>query len=269
MIRMHDIIAKKQSGRELKNFIDDDVYEKLAIAIACILMHDGDLKGKEEYFLSLFVEDVDDSDDDDNSSDLSSETENVEVVTYKGNITNKDGTWYFTIGAEIKNPNKAHCARNVNVRVMVKDNSGRILETSENTIDYIDSNATFYYGDEFSIDRGSPANFTIQANCDDFVGAPEDSTFAQGIKCSHYNVSTTRWGDIEFTGNVHNNYNKKLYVELYFVFYDGAGKITSGTNTRVSLYGNSDDGFETYLRTNVTRENVRCSASFDFMELLD
>ena len=265
-----DMFAKPISGiKDIFNQVfDEEIFQNLGVALACFLMDDGQIKGEERRLLGFFFDDNGDSAVSE-SSFSSSSTEDVKIVTYQGDISRKNDRYYFTIGAEIKNPNPEHCARNVSVKVIVKDSSGRILESSENTIDYIDSNATFYYGDEFSIDRGAPANYSIQVNCDDFVGAPENSTFASGITCSHYNLKTDSWGDIEFTGNVHNGYNKKLYIELYFVFYDKAGKITGGTNTRVNLYGNSDDGFNTYLNTNIARENVRCSAAFDFMELMD
>lgn len=243
-------------------------YDKFIVALACLLSDDGEIEGDELRLLSFFVEE-DSSSYIGSSSLSSSRTKDVELVTYGANMTRNDDRYYFTIGAELKNPNIEHCARNVSVKVMVKDASGRILETNEDIIDYIDSNATFYYGNEFSVDRGRPENYTVQVNCDDFVKSPANSTFADGITCSHYNVDTTRWGDTEFTGNVHNGYDRKLWVRLYFAFYNASGEITGGAFTSSSLYGNSDDGFDVLLSTNIDRDKVRCSPTFDFMNLMD
>jgi hypothetical protein len=247
-----------------------EAFDNFAFGVACILFDDDSVEGSELDLLKCFVDDAGNSSaSSSGKSFASSKTLDVKLVEYQATFTRDDDGYYFSVGAELKNPNVEHCARNVHVKVMVKDSSGRILETSENTIDYIDSNATFYYGDEFYIDRGVPSNYTVQVNCDEFVSAPANSNFASGISCSHYNVSTNRWGTTEFTGNVHNGYNKKLWVELYFVFYDASGKITGGTNTRLTMYGNSDDSFDTRLNTAGKRDKVRCSPSFDFMDLVD
>ena len=245
-----------------------DVFEKLTIAVACLLMNDGNIEGKELDMLQLFINDGSTSGVE-SSSLSSSQTKKIQIVKFDGTMTRDDDKYYISVGAELKNENVAHCARNVNVKIIVKDSSGRILETSENRIDYIDSNAVFYFGDEFYVDRGTPANYSIQVNCDDFVKAPANSTFSDGITCSHYNLRNDSWGDTEFTGNVHNAYDKKLYVDLYFVFYDSDGDIVGGTNTYVSLYGNSDDVFSSWLHTNTERDKVRCSPTFDFTDVVD
>lgn len=249
-----------------------EAFDNFAFGVACIVFDDDSAEDGELDLLKCFVDGAGNSSASGSASSNFASTnshENIKLVDYEASFSRDDDRYYFTIGAELKNPNLEYCARNVNVKVIVMDSSGRILETSENTIDYIDSNATFYYGDEFSIDRGVPANYRVQVNCDEFVSAPANSTFADGITCSHYNVSTNRWGSTEFTGNVHNGYNKKLYVDLYFVFTNSSGKITGGTNTRVTLYGNSDDAFDVYLNTQVKRDKVRCSPTFDFMDLVD
>lgn len=250
------------------NIGQSEAFDDLCVVIASLMIYGGSLEGEEIRLLSYFVgEEVATGNF---SSPQVSSTQDVKLVDYAATFTRKDDCYHFTIGAELKNPNTKHCAKSVRVKVIVKDAAGRILESSENTIEYIDSNATFYYGDEFRIDRGTPANYSVQVNCDEFVSAPENSTFANGIACSHYNLNTNRWGSIEFTGNVRNGYNKKLWTTLYFTFYNSAGKITGGANSRtLVLYGNAEDVFEIYLDTSISRDKVRCSPAFDFMDLVD
>lgn len=202
------------------------------------------------------------------SSFSTNSPKNIEIIKHNASLTRDDDCYYLSVGAELKNPNISKVAQNVEVRIIVKDSSGRILETDRTTIECIDSNATFYFGTECYISRGTPANYTIQVISENFVNSPSNSTYASGITASHYNVSQDRWSTT-FTANVHNGYNRRLYVSMFFVFYDDAGNITGGANTYIgTMYSNSDDNAEIYLRTVANRSRVRASASFDFRDLM-
>ena len=199
-------------------------------------------------------------------------TEPVKLERMGANLTSDENYSYLNVGVEIRNPNKTKCAKNVEVKIIVKDANNRILETNTYTIDYIDSNKLFCYGAEFYIERGSPANYTVQINCDEYVDSPADSTFANGIEVSHFNVEKSNWGDSRiFTGNIENKYNKKLDIDLFFVFYDADNNIVGGCRTsKWGMYGNSEDGFEISLDAYPQNTNtVTAHAAFNFMDLMD
>lgn len=203
------------------------------------------------------------------SSGISSSSAQPVSIVKKGfSLSKDDYNTYLSVGAEIKNPNVDKCASDVTIRVIVKDKSGRILDSREDTIQYIDSNSVFYYGAELRFSSGTPDSYQITVNCDEYVPSPANSTIARGISCSHYNLEKARWGNsTTFTGNVSNNYNKRLFTDLYFVFYNGAGEIVGGARTSESLFGQSEDTFSIYLNTTADRKTVRFSPSFDFMSL--
>lgn len=274
--RYQTIGSFEQMSGPVKNiygaFNQRQALNKFVLATACLISNNDEFSEYGLRLLRCFIDDNDDSFNTVSSGNQrnmsSSEPEDVQLIKHNAVMARDDNDYVLSVGAELKNPNKNRCARNVRVKIIVKDNAGRILATSENTIEHIDSNAIFYYGDEFSIDRGIPANYTINVNCDGFVGAPENSTFADGITCSHYNLSKDRWDRTIFSGNVHNAYSQRLWTTLFFVFYDSAGNITGGTNTTVTLYGNSDDVFECRLDTTAQRDKVFFSPGFDFTDVV-
>ena len=259
------------------NNIDNSFVETYANLAACIFNSNGVIEARElDYLKSLFDEDTNNasgSSSISSSSSLGNDSAKDVVLKRMGaTFTSDDKCSYLNIGVEISNPNLSKCARHVQVKVIVRDSNSRILETNTDVIDYIDSNSLFYYGVEINIYRGSPANYEVQVHCDDFVNAPENSTFSSGIVLSHYNVDKSSWSDRRtFTGNVKNNYRKKLNVDLYFVFYDKSNNIVGGCNTSVwNLYGNSEDCFEIDLDAYPNEAaNVIGNASFDFMDLVD
>lgn len=251
-----------------------DVFEKLAFPIACLMYGDNGFTDNGIQYLSLFA-----------NNDIGggvvngkfghvavNKPQDVELVQHNATITQTDGGYYFSVGAELKNPNKAYTAQDVNIRIIVKDARGKILATNDNMLLFIDSNATAYYGEELWIDRGTPSSYTVQVNTENYIPSsdPEDNVaLANAISCSNYSVDTNSWGSTVFSGEVRNRINKKLHVDLYFVFFDSAQRITGGTNTTMWLYGNSTDAFEIYLRTKAQRQSVRFTPSFDFTDMLD
>ena len=267
---------------------DTEVFQKKYIEfVACVILFNESIDSKEIEFLKRFCDMCNDiSNNNYNSAssignsgnDYSFENSistvedlDVEIVRHNAVLTKDDDEYYLSVGVELKNPNVSRIANNVNVRIIIKDVSGRILETSEKRIDNIDSNSMFYYGDEICIRSGRPANYTVQVNTDEFVDGPANSTFAQGITFSHYNLDRSGRNYTEFSCNVHNGYNVKLSVTSYFVFYDANNNIVGGCNGYLwnSLYPNSEDVFSQSLYTVANRSTVRASASFDFYDLMD
>ena len=257
---------------------------------SCIFACNGAIDSKEVEFLNTMIYYYENEDEDEDGDDETEEYDaSMEMVLdssedsyverepdrqpilskHNGIVTRNDDYYYLSIGAEIINPNMSRVACNTAVKIIVKDNNGRIVKSYNDTIYCIDSNGIFYYGVEMYIDNGVPSNYQIQLCTDSFVNGPECSTIAKGITFSHYSTNTDRWGTTTFTSNVHNSYEKKLRINAYFVFYDKAGNISGGTQGWVGeVFPNSDDNIETCLRTSAERSVVKASADFDFFELL-
>ena len=255
---------------------DTDICGAVLEMVACFFAYNGSIDSAEVNLLNKlnshaetgYVDDTEHSAGGTGNVSASSDKK-LEILNHDATLSSDDGIYYLSVGAEIQNPNAKRIAQEICVKIIVKDSSGRIIETAEEWIKHIDSNSIFFFGKEIRIDNGKPDNYSIQVNCEEFVDGPENSTFAKGIECSHYNVSKDRWGDTLFTGNVHNNNNQTLNLELFFVFYDDSGKIVGGCNTYIgNIFGNSDDGISVTLNTYANRSKVSASPSFNFYDLV-
>lgn len=262
----------------LLNIMDSDSSESKNLYIellVCIALYNGRLDDKEIEMLENAINEGNQSTSNSSKNELNeknkknNETQNIKILRHNATLIKGEYQYYLSVGAELLNPNLAKVARFVEVKIVVKNSSGRILETSKTSIDCIDSYSKFYFGEEISIDNGVPSSYDIQVYCDSYVDSPEKSTFAKGIVTSHYNLQEDRWGDVNFTANVSNKYNENLRVSMFFVFYDSNDNITGGANTYVgTIYGHSEDNIDISLTSNVKRNSVRESASFDFFDLL-
>lgn len=260
--------------------LNNDVSYNFIELIACIFLCNGALDSKEiENINILFklLENGEDTKSNTTKNDVicedddeeNNEDEPVKLIHYNQSLI-KDGTvYYLSLGAEIKNFNLFKIAECVTIKIIVKNSTGRIIKTEEEEIEYIDSNSMFYFGTEIKIDSGIPSNFSINIYTERFIEGPKDSNFAGGISYSHYNIEKNSWGAYKFTANVHNNYNVKLSLSSYFIFYDNKDQIIGGIDYYVgSIYGNSDDEISKTFYAGKNCSKVRASSSFDFFDLV-
>lgn len=233
-----------------------DTLDKFVLALACLMGSEGEFEDNELRLLANFFRNNDEPD--------------IVIIQSSGGSTSfHNGKYYVSFGAVLRNPKKTLYARNVHVEITIKDASESIIASSQRTIEYIDPDALFFFGDEFAVDRGEPSNFEVTASCSEFVDAPENSRFSDGISCFNYELSKGDFGERVFFGNVQNGYSKKLRATLFFVFYDSTGKITGGTNTTITLNDKATERFECYISCSFNIDKVCFSPGYDFMKLID
>jgi hypothetical protein len=181
-----------------------------------------------------------------------------------------DGDYEFSIGVKINNPNAGHIAKNVTVKIIIEDSNGRVVRSETERIDYIDPGSSFFFGEEYRIDRGSPDSFKVLISTDSFE--PLSKRIMDGLDLENFSIDTGRWGGCTISGNITNNYNKKIrYATIHLVPKDANGKIMGGASTTVhDLFPNQTDGFECSFSVNVDHaKTVSYSCDFDVRELLD
>ena len=150
------------------------------------------------------------------------------------------------------------------------DANGNVLETDSESIQYIDPDSTFYYGGEFYISKGNPSKFQVLVEADGFEGVNKGQTFMDGMSFSSYNISKDRWNNLSFTGNINNNYKKRInWLKVYAVFRDSNKKISGGTNFNVQdLFPSAVDGFNTSINSTANIESVQTSVDFEIRDLM-
>ena len=181
-----------------------------------------------------------------------------------------DGSFYFSIGATIKNPNECYLAHDAIIKTIIMDANGNVLKTDSETIQYIDPASTFYFGGEFYISKGNPSKFKVLVEADGFVDVNKGQTFMDGVSFSSYNISKDRWNNLSFTGNINNNYKKRInWLKVYAVFRDSNKKISGGTNFNVQdLFPSAVDGFNTSINSTANIESVQTSVDFEIRDLM-
>lgn len=181
-----------------------------------------------------------------------------------------DGSYYFSVGATIKNPNKKHLALDSVIKVIVMDANGKVLNTSNETIQYIDVDSVFCYGEEFYISNGHPNNYKVLVEADEFMHMDNGNQIMDGITISNYNLSKDRWNSLTLTGNITNRYKKRIsWLTVYTVFRDSDRTIVGGTNFHVhDLFSGSVDGFDTTLNITADISTIKASVDFDVRDQL-
>jgi hypothetical protein len=193
----------------------------------------------------------------------------LKIKAMGGTTISDEDSYYFSLGVEIVNPNLNFAGVSTIIKVIIFDKDKRVLKSDTTTIDFIDPNSTFYFGEEYSIDKGEPDDYQVLVQTRNFEEL--NKKIMDGIVASNFESTKDRWGKSELSGNITNNYSKTISsASLYFVLKDKDGKIKGGGNTQVhNLFPGQTDGFECDFHLNLSKiEKTFYSVDFYVKNLL-
>jgi len=195
----------------------------------------------------------------------SDKQEQVYVVDFGATIVDNDDDYVLSFGAFIKNPNPLHVANDVTIKVIVKDENGRAIESKNYSVHHIDPNSEFSFGEEISIYHGVPSDIQVVVSAESFAYVANGQQNYNGIKVGSYSYSEASWRGYDLTGEITNNYTVKLSsAQIYLVFSDENKKIQGGYNFYVNdLFPGVTEAFNEYVYLNLNNASY-INSSIDF-----
>lgn len=182
-----------------------------------------------------------------------------------GTLKRDDSNLYFSVGAEIRNPNKNLLAKDVVVKVIGTSSSGSVVLSENETIYNIDANSSFYFGKTYYCSNGAPSSYKILVDAESFEEVEVGTLIFDGISFSNFSMNKDRWNGVTLTGNFKSIYNKRLsYVDTFLVFYDDKNEIVGGIEFYLNdVFSNSEDAFSERVDADMSRvKNIKSSITF-------
>ena len=139
---------------------------------------------------------------------------------------------YYAV--EIRNPNEAYEVVFPTIRITAKSNDGKILTTSEETIDCIAAGDTILYGSSITYegDAADIVDIAVENN-DNAYRKAGDMVRQADLVISNASVNDSAAGMKIFTGEVTNNSGQDIDMVCVNVIYKSNGEIVGGESTLV------------------------------------
>lgn len=136
-----------------------------------------------------------------------------------------------TYGYEVINPNENYAISSAKMNIIIRDESGAILDTVTDYITDVAANDSYWYGGNIGMISGVPSTIEYQLETERY----EDQAISKAVHSSSFSfTNVNQVGDIipkvtgEITNNTENDYSSFFTI---CVIYRKEGKIVGGLNT--------------------------------------